>query len=102
MTARAQILAQCRANPDKIFHILKRDGFAGAKCIWGEVTVCGVCGASSSENTGIHTDEYGLFCKSCNNDAVPVLDKHQYHMQQLALEPDELSYVERFAGEVEG
>lgn len=70
------ILAECRANPDKIFHILKRDGFAGAKVLWGEVVY----------------DEGG-YC----------IDSFQVRLEELAVidSNEELSYVERFAGEVE-
>ena len=94
-----EIMAELRANPDKIFYILKRDGFAGAKIIWGKEWI--------NIEVAFYANNIQCYGKFISEDETKyIAEMHvaswQYHIQQLALEPDELSYIERFAGEVEG
>lgn len=80
-----EVIAQCRANPDKIFHILKRDGFAGAKVVFDTDLI----------RTGEwYIDDLHPEIRDRKN-----LPAYMYHMQQLALAPDELAYLEE-VGEI--
>lgn len=75
------ILAELRANPDKIFHLLRENDFERAKELFGEEFM--------------YTGDY------TSDDLKIIKRSYKFHMQQLILAPDVLGYLEEYGKEGE-
>lgn len=97
------ILAECRANPDKIFHLLRENDFERAKVLWGEKTfMINTFGYDGSKHLKIIDGKslYELVKKGIYYKILKELD-YFYHLKKLILAPDMLGYLEEHGKEGE-
>ena len=87
MIKKSDILTELRANPDKIFHLLRENDFERAIKLWGYSGRCASCGR------GIE--------KLCGHRNVPLISNYIYHLKKLILAPDVLGYLESYGKEGE-
>ena len=68
----------CKANPDKIFYLLRERDFYRARAFWG-----------NKKSKRMHFDDGSHYYK--------VIDEGwQYHLRDMVLEAEPLKYMERF------
>lgn len=92
---KSEIIAECRANPDKIFHLLRENDFKRAKKLFGEKVYpyyyyCNRVWEAWNVGT-MHQEDF----ESAD------LAEYEYEMQQLILAPDVLGYLEEHGKEGE-